>query len=160
MIGEVLQRYNKDPSGWKVTVGTDTRGRALMLIQKGTRVWQIKTHHVSPHRAYSLGGKSKAGEPDGSSLPFGWRDMSAGLLARIRADLKNKGELSKEIVDEVSSLDPLVVEDTKKSLLEGPFTISHRPVAPLSPKQEKLDKKLSLELDRLLLKKEGGSMYG
>jgi len=161
VLGEVFRRYNKDPLGWYITLSSDKKNRSVVLIQKDKKVWQIKTHHITPYRNISLGGKAKAGDDAGPPMmSFGWRSLSPDLFKKIQSDMRRRGEVSTEILDEIANIDPKPLDESIKEVVGGPFNIMSNPVSSISKGQEKLDKKLGLELDRLILKQEGSGMYG
>ncbi|MBN1786361.1 MAG: hypothetical protein JW825_05185 [Candidatus Methanofastidiosa archaeon] len=160
VLEEVYERYNKDPLGWFISLGVDRRNRSVILVQKSNKVWQIKTHHITPYNRISLGGKAKArGDESPSMMSFGWRDLSSELFQKIQRDMKSNGEVSIEVIEEISKIDPKPLEDDFDSIMEGPFNVLSNPMASISKGQEKLDKKLSVELDKLMLKRDGGGMY-
>lgn len=161
VLEEVFRKYNKDPMGWYITLSSDRKNRSVVLIQKDKKVWQIKTHHITPYRNISLGGKAKAGgDVSPSMMSFGWRSLSPELFKRINSDMRKKGEVSTDILEEIANIDPKPIDETIKEVVGGPFNIVNNPVSSISKGQKKLDKKLSLELDRLLFKQEGSGMYG
>jgi len=161
VLEEVFKRYNKDPLGWFITLGADKRNRSVILIQKDRRLWQVKTHHLSPYSNISVGGSVKSKD---TSIPgmmsFGWRDLSKDVLQRIQNDIRKNGEVSLELIETISKIDPKPLEESFTNIMTGPFNIVENPISSISKGQDKLDKKLSLELDKLLLKNEGGGMYG
>ncbi len=160
VLQEVIAKYNKDPMGWHVALERDARGRTVAFIQKDKSIWQIKTHHTSPYKSVSVAGKTK-GEIFISKgmISFGWRNLSVPLMRKIRQDITTKGELSKELLGEIESVDPQPVDDAFKSVLEGPIIFSNNNMAAISKKQKNLDKRLTKELDKLILYTDGGSMY-
>ncbi|MHC1598454.1 MAG: hypothetical protein ACXQS3_06555 [Candidatus Methanofastidiosia archaeon] len=160
MLQEVIAKYNKDPLGWHVALDKDARGRTVAFIQKDKSIWQIKTHHMSPYKSVSVAGKTK-GEIfiSRGTISFGWRSLSAPLMYKIRQDITTKGDLSKELLGEIESIDPQPVDDAFKSVLEGPITFSNSNMAAISEKQKNLDKRLTKELDKLILYADGSSMY-
>ncbi len=161
ILEHVVAEYNRDPLGWHVTLGRDARNRTVVIFQKNKRIWQVKTHHVSPYRAYGIGGTTHARErPTEGAVSFGWRDVSSSLASRIQADLQKTGSLSAETVARICDLEPRQIDSGAVQALEGPFHVTPAPLGPISKGQEKLDNKLSRELDRLLLKSEGAGIYG
>jgi len=161
VLEEVYRRYNKDPLGWFITLGSDRRNRSVILIQKERRLWQIKTHHISPYNNLSVGGKTKSDKISApNTISFGWRDLSKELLQKINDDIRGGGEVSLEVIESISKVDPKPLEDEFTNMMTGPFNIIANPISSISKNQGKLDKKLSLELDKLLFKREGGGMYG
>ena len=161
ILEEVVAAYNRDPHQWHVTLGRDEKNRTIVLFQKNKRVWQVKTHHVSPYRSYGVGGTATAPErPPDDAVSFGWRDVSPSLAARIQSDLRKAGGLSSDTITRISELEPRQIDSGTARALEGPFTVTLSPLVSISKGQAKLDSKLSRELDRLLLKSEGTSCYG
>ena len=158
---EVYTRYNRDPLGWFITLGVDKKNRSVVLIQKDRRLWQIKTHHISPYNNLSVGGSTKSDRVETPyTMSFGWRDLSKTMLLKIQEDIRKSGEVSLEVIESISKIDPKPLEEDFTNVMTGPFNIVGNPLSSISKSQGKLDKKLSLELDRLLLKNEGGGMYG
>ncbi len=161
ILGDVVAEYNRDPLDWHVTLSRDARNRTIVLFQKNKRIWQVKTHHVSPYRSYGVGGTARARErPPEDTVSFGWRDVSSSLASRIQADLQKSGTLSTETITRICELEPQQVSPDVVQALEGPFHVTPTPLCSISKGQAKLDSKLSRELDRLLLKSEGAGIIG
>lgn len=160
VLQEVIAKYNKDPIGWHVALERDARGRTVAFIQKDKSIWQIKTQHMSPYKSVSVVGKTKDEIfISKGMISFGWRNLSVPLMRKIRQDITTKGDLSKELLGEIESIDPQPVDDAFKSVLEGPIIFSNNNMAAISEKQKNLDKRLTKELDKLILYTDGGSMY-
>jgi len=160
-LKEVVERYNDDPSGWHVTVGSDRTGRSVIVFHKDKTVWQVKTHHVPPYPALSVGGSTRSSKrPEGgSTLTFGWRSLSPKLMRRIRQDVERTGTVSFDVVQEISDIEPQSIEDLRQGVLQGPISFSDNPVHAISKRQRRLDAMLSSELDKLVFK-EDGATYG
>ncbi|HHN81009.1 MAG TPA: hypothetical protein ENN11_00080 [Methanomicrobia archaeon] len=160
-LKEVVERYNDDPLGWHVTVGRDKKGRSVVIFHKDTTVWHVKTHHITPYHAISVGGSAKSRKPPegGSTLTFGWRPLSPSLMKRIRQDVERSGTVSSDVIQEISSIEPRPLEDLRDGVLQGPFSFADNPVHAISKRQKRLDAMLSSELDKLVFKQEG-STYG
>lgn len=161
VLGDVVSEYNKDPRDWHVTLSRDSKNRTIVLFQKNKRVWQVKTHHVTPYRSYGVGGTARAREqPSDEAVSFGWRDVSPKLASKIQSDLRKHGTLSTEVITQISELDPRQIGQEAAQALEGPFNVMASPLVSISKSQAKLDTKLSKELDRMLFKSEGAGMIG
>ncbi|MHC1604559.1 MAG: hypothetical protein ACXQTP_01120 [Candidatus Methanofastidiosia archaeon] len=160
IIDEIVEKYNKNPRDWHVTLGSDNRGRYVVLITKNKHLWQIKAHHITPYNQISVGGKTKtSGKFQRDDLTFGWRNLTPKMLIKIREDIKNKGEISKELIEEINEIETQPFDSDFEGILQGPIKLEANPVSIISKEQKKLDNLLTIEIEKLLLKKEGGGMY-
>jgi len=161
VLGDVLEAYGADPVGWHVTIAPDHRSRTVVIFRKGRRVWQVKTHHITPYHSVGVGGTARADSEPSEDVPsFGWRSLSPSLAARIKADIAASGALSPETVSRIGREEPRRPEEMPRGVLEGPVTILSNPVSAISKSQATLDSNLTRALDKLLLKTEGASMHG
>ena len=161
VLGDIVSEYNRDPRDWHVTLSRDAKNRTIVLFQKNKRIWQVKTHHVTPYRSYGVGGTARASErPAEDAVSFGWRDVSPQLASKIQSDLQKNGALSSDAVEQIRELEPRQIGPEAIQALEGPFNVTLSPLVSISKSQARLDSKLSRELDKMLLKSEGAGMIG
>lgn len=158
ILEEITKEYNKDPEGnWRVTVFKAEKGRYDLYVVKGRRFWQIKTEFITPYKGIGVGGRTTTKERE-SNHSFGLRPLPRKYVKKLIKEVK-KGGISKELLSEVMRIPPVPTNDIpeKTRILQGPVLVS--PLVEISPLQEELDKKLTYELDRLMFREQGGSMY-
>ena len=158
ILEEITSEYNKDPeSNWRVTAFRGEKGRYNLYVIKGKKFWQIKTEFITPYTYIGVGGKTTARESEGEHS-FGLRPLPRKYLREIVREAR-KGNISEGLFKEIMEIPPVATSDVppETRILQGPVLIS--PLEDISPRQKDLDRKLSYELDRLVFREQGGSIY-
>lgn len=158
MLEEITKEYDKNPeANWRVTTFRDEKGRYDLYVIKGKRFWQIKTEFITPQKYISVGGKTTVDDVE-SEYSFGLRPLPGKYVKKIVKDA-SKGRISEGLFMEIMNIPPVPTTDIPKEsrILQGPVQLS--PLPEISPLQKKLDRKLTLELDRLVFREQVGSMY-
>lgn len=158
LFKEIIEEYNENPEGWKASIARQG-SRLNFYISKEKQLWHVKAEMVHPYKKIGIGGKTKMKKEMDHDLPFGWRPLTKKQMKKIVKELKKNGEVS-------SSTIRRLLEETPKSFFEieeeyvfqGPIAFSHKPLQNLSKNQEKLDSKLTKELNKLVFY-HGGSTY-
>ncbi|MEM4298195.1 MAG: hypothetical protein QW815_07500 [Nitrososphaerota archaeon] len=151
---ELIQEYNKDPTGWRVYVGRDVRGYTDLIFTHGRDVWFLKEEAISPYENVGLGIKSvMARDGLAPSLPtFGFRPLSKDLVESVWkaiSEQRGVGNLIMKLLDQKPRpLSSIMAE----ALLEGPIIGSPRTLE-IFPEQRELDLKLRRDLEKLLERK-------
>jgi hypothetical protein len=154
---EILERYNRDPRGWRVFSARDPRGHYDLLIIHGSDVWMIKEHHINPFRSVGYGLKI---DDKGalSSLPsspdFGFRPVPQDKLEEV---LKGDPEDSlKRLVEDIIDTKPVSLNSltgNRGMIVQGPLIHYTRPIGLISQRSRELDLKLRSELESTLIKR-------
>lgn len=158
ILEEITTEYNKDPEGnWKVTVFRGEKGRYDLYVVKDKKFWQIKTEFITPYKYIGVGGRTITRNQE-NDHSFGLRPLPRKYVKKLIKEAK-KGDISKGLLREIMRIPPVSTNDVPEEtrILQGPVLVS--PLVKISSSQKELDKKLTYELDRLLFREQGGSMY-
>lgn len=129
IIQEVKARYDKEPTGWRVLKGIDTKGHHDTFISQGEKhFWQLKTEFRNPYEVMGVGAK----------LELGLDDEIRRVLDRGKP--RFFGEIYKPKQNPILAFGIGNYSDNSTSELKNI----------LSSRQEELEKKLNKNLDKLL----------
>lgn len=158
ILDEIIEEYNKDPEGWKVS-GSRKGSRLDFYITKKGKFWQLKSEIINPYKKIGVGGKIKSKAELNHNIYFGWRPLTRKQMRRIIKELRIEGKVSYFTMKEVLQISPKSFFDIDEDyIFQGPIAISNKPLQKVSKKQKKLDLKLTEELNKLVFYN-GGSMY-
>jgi hypothetical protein len=158
---EIANKYESDPSGWRLLWGYDGKGHNNLLVVKGSKLWWLKEEMINPLLTVGCGIRSPL-EVDLESKVFGGKEPapSYGLrpihqdqMERIMKDLA-AGITPQNPIREILRSEPKAITELDTSfLMQGPFYRVPQITDILSDKQRELDAKLNSELHRLILKR-------
>jgi len=158
ILKEILEEYNRDPEGWKVS-GARKGSRVDFYISKGEKFWQLKSEIINPYKKIGVGGKIKSKEELDHDINFGWRPLTRKQMRRIIRELRIEGKVSYSTMKEILQISPRsFFEIDEDYIFQGPIAFYNKPLQNLSRNQKKLDLKLTQELNKLVFYN-GGSMY-
>ncbi len=165
LLAEIDAKYNKDPLGWKFSVGgRDPHGHGNIFISNKASIWQLKIDSLFKPNPYGVGTKLGNIEdfpglrtPIGPS--FGFRPLLPSHLDKLKRNFEQEKPIN-QVVDEILNTRPVSINQmTKSNYLMGPIMhSSHQGY--VSDRQKELDKKMRKNLDDLLLSKGIGYNYG
>lgn len=154
---EILERYNRNPRGWRVFSAKDSRGYYDLLVIHGSNVWMIKEHRINPFKSVGYAFKAKDGNVLSNfptSPEFGFRPVPKDKLEEV---LKGSPEdLLKNLVKEIIDTKPVPINslaNTEGIIVQGPLIHYTRPVGLISQRNRELDLQLRSELERVLIKR-------
>ena len=52
---EIMERYNKNPKGWYVFNGRDSKGFTNTIVIRGREIWIMKDEMINPYKSIGLG---------------------------------------------------------------------------------------------------------
>ncbi|MCJ7761205.1 hypothetical protein MUP59_08735 [Candidatus Bathyarchaeota archaeon] len=153
---EIAKSYDSNPKGWTVVVGKDSRRFSQILVSNPSQAWILKEEWINPYKSIGLGAQLVGGiESLNSKLPqeFGLRPLAPQQI-RDLSNLAGREENPRELLLEIMRSQPVASKDIHSPLvLQGPIMTTSNPLSLISKKHEELDRHLSEELERLLLRK-------
>ena len=161
-LRKVYARYNRNPVGWRVLVGSDEKGFPTILFFSPEELWELKLDSLYKPDPICVGSKVADSflrvERRLESPSYGFRPVD-DERAKLIIESLSKQEAPSDIIKKVLSEAPKpFTELEKKMVLHGP--IIHSPRLPLlSEQQVDLDIKLRRELQRILSNRGIGAMY-
>ncbi|MEM2122461.1 MAG: hypothetical protein QXE79_02380 [Candidatus Bathyarchaeia archaeon] len=154
---EILEKYNRDPKGWRVFSAKDSKGYYDLLIIHGSDVWMIKEHHINPFKSIGYALKVKDGRAL-SSLPsspdFGFRPVPQDRLEELLRD--DPEDSFKKLIEDVIDTKPVPLSslaNNRGMIVQGPLIHYTRPIGLISQRNRELDLKLRSELENILIKR-------
>ncbi|MCD6563474.1 MAG: hypothetical protein J7K23_06110 [Thermoproteales archaeon] len=152
-----LKRYNENPKNWSIIQKIDERKFINTFILNPEESWLLKEYPVNPYKTLGLGTTIDVKKDiihRFSKPGFGFRPLPDTFLEKIssQSDL----EIRKIIIDALRKSPRPYTELDKKIVLGGPLYVANDSSFSLdliSDEQRKLDKKLALELEKLVRKK-------
>ncbi|MEA1993154.1 MAG: hypothetical protein U9N35_01985 [Euryarchaeota archaeon] len=158
LFKEIIEEYNENPEGWKASI-SGQGSRLNFYISKGKQLWHLKAEMIHPYKKIGIGGKTKIKKEIDHDFSFGWRPLTKKQMKKIVNELKKDGEVSDSTVKDLLEASPKSFFDIDEEYaFQGPIAFSNRPFRKLSKNQEKLDSKLTKELNKLVFY-HGGSTY-
>jgi hypothetical protein len=154
---EVMRRYDESPEGWQVRIGKDRKGYLDLLISHGGELWQIKEFQVNPYQVVGYGAGTLASQPslpDTSSYQFGLRPLTESRMRELAGSMDDPRTVV-DIMSELLRTKPISTDEAMRSqaILQGPIMQSPRQVDLISESQTQLDRRLSHQLDRLVMRR-------
>lgn len=153
---EIAKSYDSNPKGWTVLVGKDNRRFSQILVSNPSQAWILKEEWINPYKSIGLGAQLVGGIKSlNSNLPqeFGLRPLAPQQI-RDLSTLAGREENPRELLLEIMRSQPVASKDIHSPLvLQGPIMTTSNPLSLISKKHEELDRHLSEELERLLLRK-------
>jgi hypothetical protein len=158
LFQEIIEEYNNDPEGWKVSAAK--RGsRVDFYISRGGKFWHLKSEILTPYKRVGVGGKVRVAKKIDDEIHYGWRPLTKKQMRRVMRELKIEGTVSSSTLQEILQISPKSFFDIDEEyIFQGPITFHHTPLQNLSKNQKKLDIKLTKELNKLVFYN-GGTMY-
>ncbi len=154
---DFLKRYNRDPSDWSIIQGIDEKKFINTFILNPEESWFIKEFPVNPYKTLGLGTPIDIKKDiirRFSKPGFGFRSLPEDIVDRIS---KNSNLEIKKIILDALMQPPKPLKDLEdKIVLGGPLFVSEKNVSDIgliSEEQRKLDRKLAIELEKLVRRK-------
>jgi hypothetical protein len=163
-LQKVYDRYNVNPSGWKVFIGKDDKGYPTMLFFSQDEVWELKLDSFYKPEPLWVGTNltgfedkvlKKFKTPD-----YGFRPMDENKVKNIIELLSKRKTYPRKVMNRIMDIKPTSLNEIgpQKMVLHGP--VIHSAQLPIiSEKQIDLDIKLRSELQRMLSNRGILSMY-
>jgi hypothetical protein len=154
---EVMRRYDESPEGWQVRVGKDPKGYLDLLISHGSELWQIKEFQVNPYKVVGYGASTLASQPllaNTSPYEFGLRPLTESRMKELAGSMDDPRTVV-DIMSELLRTKPVSTDEAMRSqaILQGPIMQSSRQVDLISESQTQLDRRLSDQLERLVMRR-------
>lgn len=153
---EIARLYDRDPLGWSVLVGRDSRNFSQVLVSHGPKVWILKEEWLNPYKSVGFGIRlDDGGELLKSPAPqqYGLRPLNRRQIEEL-AGLMEREEDPREFLMKVLKSKPVPSKDAKSPLIvQGPIMATSNPLTILSESHRELDMKLREQLEKLLLRK-------
>jgi len=153
---EIAKSYDSNPAGWSVLVGRDPRNFSQVLISNGSQVWMLKEEWINPYKSVGFGARLPGvNETMKGVAPqdFGLRPLTQSQMEDL-VGIMSRGESPKDLFLQIMSSKPVASHDIRSPVvLQGPIMASPNPLSLVSDKHQELDRRLSEELRKLLVKK-------
>ncbi len=153
---EIAKSYDSNPAGWSVLVGRDPRNFSQVLISNGSQVWMLKEEWINPYKSVGFGARLPGvNETMKGVAPqdFGLRPLTQSQMEDL-VGIMSRGESPKDLFLQIMSSKPVASHDIRSPVvLQGPIMASPNPLSLVSDKHQELDRRLSEELRKLLIKK-------
>ncbi|RLE59337.1 MAG: hypothetical protein DRJ32_04810 [Thermoprotei archaeon] len=150
----VVNKYRKNPLNWRFLASRDRYGYLDFLISHSSRGWKIKAWPLNPYRLVGLGAElSVTGDLrsflDSIPFTFGIRELPSEILK------KTLKENPVKLLDILAKTRPVAEPELRDNyvLIKGPLLGLAKPLEGLSSSQRELDRKLRIELEKLIHKK-------
>lgn len=156
LVTRILDQYNKKPEGWKVL--NDRKGNVLVL---GPKVgYRLKLVPLNPREYTGVGVKINRSEEMRSitqGVPsYGFRPLSDKETKELFSTVHQGSTLQTKLIQKLLGTKPVPTREIRKketkAVLTGPV-ITHPSLSTISKGQRELEKKLSMEADKLFRKK-------
>jgi hypothetical protein len=148
----LLQRYSRNPNGWVFTISKSmSNGFYDAFVGAPDDSWQLKLDTIFKPSPFVLGAKVELDQSKLkplSPLSFGFRKVRESDAAAL---LDDSPEGMNRLLALLSSVKPIVPR-TAGSYVQGPFVFANSRAtgAAMTGDQEKVDRKLSQELLKLV----------
>ncbi len=155
---EILRRYNRDPHEWHVLAGRDQKGYYDVVVVHGSDTWLIKEQMINPLYSVGFGVKDNLiDQPFGKTqLPhytFGLRPLSRQHVENVTNALKTGQNLT-GLISNILKTTPVASNEIESHMaLQGPIIHGSRAIHAISENQAELDRKLRIELEKLLYRR-------
>lgn len=152
---EIMERYNKNPKGWYVFNGRDSKGFTNTIVIRGREIWIMKDEMINPYKSIGLGIKDELPDsfPDLDLHSFGYRPLTDDFAKNIMRSQGDKKRIDSTLNQALQS-DPLSLDKLKDNIvLQGPIIRSPKTSDLLSKSQQSLDNTLTQQLDNLISRK-------
>ena len=137
---EIMERYNKNPKGWYVFNGRDSKGFTNTIVIRGREIWIMKDEMINPYKFLDL-------------HSFGYRPLTDDFAKNIMRSQGDKRRIDSTLNQALQS-DPLSLDKLKDNIvLQGPIIRSPKTSDLLSKSQQSLDNTLTQQLDNLISRK-------
>ena len=137
-------------------VGRDPRNFSQVLISNGSQVWMLKEEWINPYKSVGFGARLPGvNETMKGVAPqdFGLRPLTQSQMEDL-VGIMSRGESPKDLFLQIMSSKPVASHDIRSPVvLQGPIMASPNPLSLVSDKHQELDRRLSEELRKLLIKK-------
>lgn len=165
VVEEIMNQYDRKPKGWNALA--DRRGNIIIFGPKLN--YRLKLVSLGPKKYTGVGTRVKSlerlrGMVEGTPH-YGFRPLSKDKIEILFSTLRRKGKLERTLTDELLGLTPMSTGEIKKlrphAVLSGPM-ITYPDLSAISSRQRKLERKLSLEAEKLFRKRYPfrAEMYG
>ncbi len=160
---EILRLYEQDPTGWHVMMGRDLKGYYDTSVVHNENLWLLKEEMVNPYESVGFALADKVEKKPSSLLPasFGFRPLPGDLLKQQPDRFDDR--LAGEIIGSLMRQHPVPLSQLKSpAAVLGPFQRYEKIESAVPSRQDELDARLRMELDRLIVKSHGHlrRMYG
>ncbi|MDH5807236.1 MAG: hypothetical protein QXW62_03245 [Candidatus Methanomethylicaceae archaeon] len=145
LLQEIINYYNKHPKGWRFV--SDNKGNVIVI---GPDVgYQLKLMMINPNESIGIGTKITNLESIKNIFKIefdaGFRILDESALNTLISGKFSNNFILKLLEKEPSPLNEL---DKGKAILGGPFLL-HPDIRMISKSQQKLEEKLTMELNKL-----------
>jgi hypothetical protein len=165
VVKEITSRYNHKPEGWNALA--DSRGNIIVLGPRSS--YRLKLISLGPNKYTGVGTKVKSSERLNGMVrgapSYGFRPLSEDKIELLLTALHQKGRIERALIDELLGGTPVSTGEIKKlkphMVLSGPM-ITYPDLAAISGRQRELERKLTLEAEKLFRKRYPlrAEMYG
>ena len=154
---DIMKRYDRNPSDWHVLVGRDHKGYFDVIVIHDADAWLIKEQPINPLQSVGFGVKDSLLDQKVArritSHTYGLRPLSEHDVKKVAKAVETGHSLS-QIINRVLSTDPVASNELQSPMaLQGPIIHSPRSIEQISENQAELDRKLRIELERLLFRR-------
>ncbi|VUT24082.1 MAG: hypothetical protein MOIL_00312 [Candidatus Methanolliviera sp. GoM_oil] len=161
LIKYLSMRYDKNPFGWKITMGSGGRFGNI-FVTNSKDVWQIKLDSIYKPKPIGMG--TKIGNYEGNKnffdnkVPYyGLRPIEEDKLKMIFRAAEN-GQYLNQFINELLKKRPMRAEEISSTALNGPIQFMQNGKY-ISERQREVDRKLKESLEKLLYREGYGSEY-
>ena len=137
-------------------VDRDPRNFSQVLISNGSQVWMLKEEWINPYKSVGFGARLPGlAESLKAPVPqdFGLRPLTQSQMEEL-VGIMGKGGSPTDLFLQIMTSKPVASHDIKSPVvLQGPIMASPHPLSLVSDKHQELDRRLSEELNKLLIKK-------
>ncbi len=155
---DILRRYNQDPHEWHVLAGRDQKGYYDVVVVHGSDTWLIKEQMINPLHSIGFGVKDSSVDQEiaKTQLPhhtFGLRPLSKQHVEKVTNALKT-GQSLTGLINKLLKTRPVPFDELESPMaLQGPVIHNSRGIRTISENQAELDRKLRIELEKLLYRR-------
>ena len=158
LFKEILEEYNSDPEGWKVSASKEG-SRVDFYISQERKFWHLKSEILTPYKKVGVGGTVRVKKEGDHGIHYGWRPLTRKQMRRIMRELRIDGTVSPSTLQEILHASPTSLFDINEEyIFQGPIVFRHKPLQNLSKTQKKLDLRLTEELNKMVFYN-GGTLY-
>lgn len=154
---DIQKRYDRDPIDWHVLVGRDRKNYYDVIVIHGSDAWLIKEQPINPLQSIGFGVRDSILDQEMTkrlpSHPFGLRPLSERDAIKVTRAFGTGRSLSR-IINRVLNSQPVSSSELESPMaLQGPIVHSPNSISQISENQAELDRKLQVELEKLLYRR-------
>ncbi|MFX0116325.1 MAG: hypothetical protein ACFFB3_17375 [Candidatus Hodarchaeota archaeon] len=156
LLKKIMAQYNRNPESWKVLI--DQKGNVIVLGAEAN--YHLKLIHVNPMKFVGVGAQipetNRLQQLTSGTYSYGFRALTPKDTNHLLGAMGQEEYPPSQILHDVLNRTPLSLNEIQKSkettILAGPL-LAHSDLGRISSSQRELERRLSLEAEKLFRRK-------